>query len=209
MDDKFVNHDNNNLLLETMSSMNFVDNSQEMMAQTTFSDSDFITAAGPFGGSAASDFLSSFASSTIKEDPPAAAAPAAAAPAAPAAEGAPAEGAPAAEGAEGAEAAAPAPPKRADNIYEKANVHYYKAGDKVYGHPVFKKMMDKYLPYHADLDPDTHWVNSWHMEKVEKFNDWDNDQIHGAMTSTEGYYPRKEDEDERKFAKMTNAEEHG
>ena len=58
------------------------------MAQTTFSDSDFITAAGPFGGSAASDFLSSFSSSAIKADPPAELAPPAAAPAAPAAEGA-------------------------------------------------------------------------------------------------------------------------
>jgi hypothetical protein len=28
MNDSFINHDNNNLLLETMSSMNFVDNSQ-------------------------------------------------------------------------------------------------------------------------------------------------------------------------------------
>ena len=68
--------------------------------------------------------------------------------------------------------------------------------------------MDKYLPYHADLDPDTHWVNGWHIEKKEKFNDWDNDQIQGAMTSTEGYYPLKEVEEERKFAKLTNADEH-
>ena len=69
--------------------------------------------------------------------------------------------------------------------------------------------MDKYLPNHADLDEDSHWVNSWHIEKVEKFNDWDNDQVQGAMTSTEGYYPSKEDEEERKFGKLTNSEEHG
>jgi len=94
-------------------------------------------------------------------------------------------------------------------VYENAGVEYYQPGHKVYGHPVFKKMMDKYLPNHAELDPDTHWVNGWHIEKKEAYNDWDNDQIKGAMTSTEGYYPMKEDEEERKWGKLTNAEEHG
>jgi hypothetical protein len=57
MNDEFVADDNNQLLLETMSSLNFVDQSAQMMAQ--FSDSDFIDAAGPFGGDDAAKFLSS------------------------------------------------------------------------------------------------------------------------------------------------------
>lgn len=68
--------------------------------------------------------------------------------------------------------------------------------------------MDKYLPYHADLDDGTKWVYGWHLERPIEYNDWDNDQVQGAMTSTEGYYPLKEDEEERKFAELTNANEH-
>ena len=48
----------------------------------------------------------------------------------------------------------------------------------------------------------------WHEIRPILYNDWDNDQVQGAMTATEGYYPRIEDENERKFAEMTNASEH-
>jgi hypothetical protein len=192
-----------------MSSMAFVDNSAQIFAQaeSKFSDSDFISAAGPFGGDAASAFLAS--SSAAKADPPAELAKpadAAAAPAAPAAEGAK-EGEAAAGGEEGKEEA-PKPPPREKNIYEKAGVHHYEQGHKVYGHPVFKGMMDKYLPYHADLDDGVKWVQGWHMIHPVDYNNWDDDQVQGAMTATEGYYPRKEEEDERKWAELTNASEH-
>ena len=192
--------------------MAFVDNSAQIFAQaeSKFSDSDFISAAGPFGGDAASAFLAS--ASAAKADPPAElakpadAAAAPAAPAAPAAEGAK-EGEAAAGGEEGKEEA-PKPPPREKNIYEKAGVHHYEQGHKVYGHPVFKKMMDKYLPYHADLDDGVKWVQGWHMVRPIEYNNWDDDQVQGAMTATEGYYPRKEEEDERKWAELTNASEH-
>lgn len=73
------------------------------------------------------------------------------------------EGAKAAEGAkEGGEGEAPKPPPREKNIYEKAGVHHYEPGHKIYGHPTYKKMIDKYLPYHAALDPSVKFVYGWH-----------------------------------------------
>lgn len=118
------------------------------------------------------------------------------------------EGEAAKEGEEGAKEEAPKPPPREKNIYEKAGVHHFERGHKIYGHPVFKQMMDKYLPYHADQDDGVKWVYGWHEIHPIEYNDWDNDQVHGAMTATEGYYPMKEDEDERKWAELTNASEH-
>jgi hypothetical protein len=179
--------------------MSFVDNSAQIMAQTTFSDSDFISAAGPFGKDAASAFIAS--SSVVKGDPPAELAPPPAAAAAPAAEGAaPADGAASAK-------AAPEPAPRDLNIYEKAGVQHFERGHKIFGHPVFKAMMDKYLPYHADQDDGVKWVMGWHEIHPIEYNDWDN-EVKGAITATEGYYPRSEDEEERKFAVLTNASEH-
>ena len=158
------------------------------MAQSTFSDSDFISAAGPFGKDAAAAFIAN--SSVMKADPPAELALPPAAPATPAAEGAPAaDGAAPADGAAAVEEV-PKPAPRALNIYEKAGVQHFERGHKIYGHPVFKSMMDKYLPYHADQDDGVKWVMGWHEIHPIEYNDWDNDQVKGAMTSTEGYYPR-------------------
>lgn len=69
-------------------------------------------------------------------------------------------------------------------------------------------MMDKYLPNHAAQDPKKKWVYGWHEEKTVEYNDWDEDRLKNAITSTEGYYPLKEEEEERKWGELTNANEH-